>query len=143
MEETVLKWISTLGFPIVAFFLMHAMVNRLTKRQEKNEDDKMRLAVALHSQSTEQAEKIVSALEKSTEQSEKIIRSLDKNAVATEANTQILKKFGSDPMQICRIESVKQIIKDAGRECPSDSQIRVILDHLDKKKAKQQSPPTT
>lgn len=125
MEETLLRWISTLGFPIVAFFVMVRYCDVLTKRNEK-------LTVALHTESTERADKLVEALNLSTK--------------ATEVNTSILRKFGSDPMQICRIESVKQLLKEAGRDCPSDSQIKIILDRLDDKRDKQKavkkpSPP--
>jgi hypothetical protein len=63
-----------------------------------------------------------------------VAESLNKNVKATEANTEYLKKFGSDPTGLCKIEDAKRYITEHGLKCPSDAKIQMILDHIKKHK---------
>jgi hypothetical protein len=74
------------------------------------------------------------ALTHTAEKMSQVATSLDKNVKATEANTEYLKKFGSDPMGLCKIEEVKKHIMEHGFKCPSDNKIQLIYDELLKQK---------
>lgn len=127
MEETALKWISTLGFPIFAACALAWALLKIFAKYEVAAAESKQMALLLHEQSIKHVATMTDALAKTA-------TALSDNVKATEANTQYLKKFGSDPMGLCKIEELKKQIIASGRECPSDHLIQALYDRIIAKK---------
>lgn len=136
MEDIALKWISTLGFPIFSACALAWALLRIFSKYENATNESKQIALTLHKQAIEQVSTMNEALGHTAEKMSQVATSLDKNVKATEANTEYLKKFGSDPMGLCRIEEAKRHLTEHGLKCPSDAKIQMILDKLAEAKDK-------
>jgi hypothetical protein len=116
MEETALKWISTLGFPIFAACALAWALLKIFAKYEVAAAESTQMALMLHEQSVKHVATMTDALAKTAS-------ALSENVKATESNTNYLKKFGSDPMGLCKIEELKKVIIANGKECPYDDRI--------------------
>jgi hypothetical protein len=134
MEDIALKWISTLGFPIFSACALAWALLRIFSKYENATNESKQIALTLHKQAIEQVSTMNEALTHTSEKMSQVAVSLDKNVKATEANTEYLKKFGSDPLGLCKIEEAKKHITEHGLKCPSDNKIQMILDHIKKHK---------
>ena len=127
MEDTALKWISTLGFPIFSACALAWALLKIFAKYEIAAAESKQMALMLHEQSIKHVETMTEALSKTAS-------SLEKNVEATEKNTNYLKKFGSDPLGLCKIEEIKKLIIESGRQCPSDNIIRLMYERILAKK---------
>lgn len=130
MEETALKWISTLGFPIFAACALAWALLKIFAKYEVAAAESKQMALMLHEQSIKHVATMTDALAKTA-------TALSDNVKATEANTQYLRKFGSDPMGLCKIDELKKLIVASGRECPSDHLIKAVYERIVAKKEKE------
>ena len=124
MEDMVLRWISTLGFPIFAAMALAWALLKIFAKYEESAKEAKDIALKFHDQAAQTITTVNSTLEKTA-------NALEKNATATDSNTEVLKKFGSDPMGLCKasdaLEHAKKCMMDAGKTCPSDDKITMIL----------------
>lgn len=136
MEDIALKWISTLGFPIFSACALAWALLRIFSKYENATNESKQIALVLHKQAIEQVATMNEALSHTADKMSQVATSLDKNVKATEANTEYLKKFGSDPMGLCKIEEAKRHIIEHGFKCPSDNKIQMIFDKIAELKEK-------
>lgn len=124
MDDLVLRWVSTLGFPIFAACSLAWALLKIFAKYEESANEAKQIALKLHDQAITQVSTVNATLEKTA-------IALEKNAKATDSNTEYLKKFGSDLMGLCK---AKDAIVSSGLVCPSDDKLELILSNISKLK---------